>query len=281
MGKYTEKEFWRFAPSNYQYKHYSFDYFLKAQSSFGFQNIELYLCPPHVWIDWRHDGKPKVLRRNIETYGLSVPSVRAEFESRLYMIAASDPGCRNRTAAYLERCLNCACELGAQTLLINASGVYFDEPYEVAFIRLAESILILCEKAALCNLKISLESFCPHEAIITNSLDELVKLSNAVNHPALAITLDTVAISEAGETIPQWFHTFGEKIAYVRFSDGRKGGGRYIWGEGIYPLERYLTQLEENNYCGYFGLHLSLENYIMEPMQADIRNRNAIIRGLK
>jgi len=270
----------RLTSSNIHYKYYPFEYFLDTQASLGFRNIELYLRPPHVWIDWQKSEDMATLRQELEKHGLSAPVLRPECDSQRYMLCAADSERLRRSVIYFEHCLDAAVELGAELLSVNASGAYQDELYKVAFARAVEQIGDLCRKAASRGLKIALESFCPKDSIIDNSLAEIKKLIDAVDHPALIATLDTVSMSEAGETIPQWFEVLDGKIGYIRLSDGRAGSGHYIWGTGIYPLERYLAQIEDCSYKGLFSLHLTLENYFQDPKQVDQQNRDALARFL-
>lgn len=278
MANCNPLELTRLTSSNIHYKYYPFEYFLDTRAALGFENIELHLCPPHVWIDWQKSEDLAVLRKNIEKHGLSSPVLRPECDSLRYSLCAADPERLRRSGIYFEHCLDAAVELGAKLLSVSASGTYMDEPYKTAFVRAVEQISDLCKKAAPRGIKIALESFCPKDSIIGNSLAEIKKLMDAVNHPALTATLDTVSMSEAGETIHQWFEVLEGRIGYVRLADGRAGSGHYIWGMGIYPLERYLAQIEDCGYKGLFSLHLTLENYYQDPLKADQQNRDALLR---
>lgn len=280
MVNYNPSGLARLISSNIHYKYYPFEYFLDTCFSLGLKNIELYLCPPHVWIDWQKNEDLTALRKNLEKYGLSSPVLRPESDSLRYTLCAADPERLRRSGIYFERCLDAAAELGAELLSVSASGAYMDEPYKTAFARAAEQIGSLCDKAALRGIKIALESFCPNDSIINNSLAEVKKLMDAVSHPALTATLDTVFMSEAGETIHQWFEALEGRIGYIRLADGRAGPEHYIWGKGIYPFERYLSQIEDCGYKGLFSLHLTLEDYYQDPKQADQQNIDALLRFL-
>ena len=39
--------------SNEHYAYYPFAYFLEQQAAMGSKCLELFLAPPHVWVDWR------------------------------------------------------------------------------------------------------------------------------------------------------------------------------------------------------------------------------------
>ena len=78
----------------------------------------------------------------------------------------------------------------------------------------------------------------------------------------------------AGETIEEWFQTFGERIAYVHFSDG-KPAGRMVWGHGNHPLEDMLQELGNLGWRGPLGLVFTKESYFFDPKTADQENFRA------
>ena len=268
----------RLLSTNSHYQYYPFEYFLKVQAAFGMKNIELYGLPQHVRIGWKTGGDIEKLLQRIEGYGLSVPVLRPECNSSRYMLCAADRERLRRSELYYARCVDSAAGIGAKILSVNALGAYMDEPYNIAFERAAISIYRLCKRAEESGVTIALETFCPGDSMICNSLDELKKLMDAVNHASLTATLDTLSMSEAGETIPKWFETLQGKIGYVCFSDGRSGSERYTWGSGIYPAGHYLDALNRCGYHGFLGMRLTRAEYYQEPELADSKNLDALKR---
>ena len=46
-------------------------------------------------------------------------------------------------------------------------------------------------------------------------------MHDEVNHPNLKVMIDTTAMGVAGETIDEWFDTFGDEIIHMHFIDGK------------------------------------------------------------
>ena len=72
----------------------------------------------------------------------------------------------------------------------------------------------------------------------------------------------------------EWFQTFGERIAYVHFSDG-KPAGRMVWGHGNHPLEDMLQELSNLDWRGPLGLVFTKESYFFFSKTADQENFRA------
>ena len=106
---------------------------------------------------------------------------------------------------------------------------------------------------------------------------DVAPLVEAVDSPSLSAALDTVAMGVAGETPHQWFERLGEKIVHCHFSDGRPYG-HLVWGDGVFPLERYLDVLNEFGYEGMLGQEITDGRYLEDPKAADRRNFHAFER---
>ena len=97
--------------------------------------------------------------------------------------------------------------------------------------------------------------------------------------PELAAALDTVPVSLAGESIPQWFDKLGQRIRFVRFQDGRGCYGR-IWGQGVFPSQDYAHQLLHSGYTGLVSINGLSTRYQEDPAAADRRNRATVLAML-
>lgn len=76
--------------SNEHYAYYPFAYFLEQQAAMGSKCLELFLAPPHVWVDWRGAEGIAELREKIQAAGLRVDAVRAEGVSQRYAPFAAE-----------------------------------------------------------------------------------------------------------------------------------------------------------------------------------------------
>ena len=46
------------------------------------------------------------------------------------------------------------------------------------------------------------------------------RMFDAVNHPNLKVMVDNIATGNAGETLEDWFETFGTDLVHMHFLDG-------------------------------------------------------------
>lgn len=75
--------------------------------------------------------------------------------------------------------------------------------------------------------------------------------------------IDTTAMGVAGETLEQWFQTFGDKIIHTHFVDGNPYG-HLIWGDGCRNLEDDLTICQKYGYTGGFGQEITDQKYFKD-----------------
>ena len=105
---------------------------------------------------------------------------------------------------------------------------------------------------------------------MVTTLPELQRLLQDVGHSNVKAGLDTVAMGVAGETPRQWFETLGKDIVHTHFIDGRPYA-HLVWGDGLFPLERYLDVLNEFGYEGLLGQEITDGRYFDDPAEADRR----------
>lgn len=161
-------------------------------------------------------------------------------------------------------------------MCINITGLFRDESYAPAWSRGIDAVGRLCVAAEQAGISLAVETLSPDQACIMTSLEELKKLFSDVGCKQLKAVIDTVSIGAAGETIEQWFDAFGLDIAHIHFADGRNDGSRLIWGEGCFPLAKYLNRLNECGYNGLLSPNISNRNYFTDPVAADKKNYIAL-----
>ncbi len=84
-----------------------------------------------------------------------------------------------------------------------------------------------------------MESLRPQESQLVVTLADAKRMHDEVNHPNLKVMIDTTAMGVAGETIDEWFDTFGDEIIHMHFIDGNPYG-HLIWGDGNHPLGEWI-----------------------------------------
>ena len=269
------------AAMNIHYYYYPFEYFLDVQSKLGCSSIELWGGSPHVWVDHLSYNDCKLIKKQVEQRNQDIVVFTPESTSYRYMLCATDPDRHRKSMEYFKKCLKVTAELGAPIMTINTMGKFRDESNDTAWERCVESVSILCEEAKQNNITLAIETLCPDQLGVVTNLNELNKLISDVSNDNLKALLDLVSVESAGESIDQWFATLGEKIVHTHFVDGRNTSDHFVWGDGCYPLERFLSKLNENGYKGYLGQEITSRSYYQEPAAADTKNMKALRKYMK
>lgn len=137
-------------------------------------------------------------------------------------------------------------ELGIETMAINSGWGYWNEDREEAWKRSREMLSRLADEAAKHNINLAMESLRPQESQLVVTLADAKRMHDEVNHPNLKVMIDTTAMGVAGETIDEWFDTFGDEIIHMHFIDGNPYG-HLIWEMAIIHLENGLIRLSDGD----------------------------------
>lgn len=252
------------------YIYYPLDYMLDAQQKAGYRTIELLGMAPHYLIDYEGYQDPGEVRKKVEDRGMTIGCFTPECASYHYTMCCADPGSHRRSMEYFKRGLEAAERLGASKLLTNCIGGTWDEAYDRVYARAVESLQELAPVAASHGVTIAVETVRPEESRVVITLPELERLLRDVDHPNVKAGLDTVAMGVAGETPRQWFEALGKDIVHTHFIDGRPYA-HLGWGDGLFPLGRYLEVLNEFGYEGLLGQEITDGRYFDDPAEADRR----------
>lgn len=256
------------------YLFYPLEYMLEAQAKAGFQTIELLGQAPHFLMDHNGYQDPGPVRKLAEEKGLTIGCFTPECAIYQYQMCAPDPHFHHRSMEYFKRGLEAAEKFGAAKLLTNCIGGTFDEEYERVYDRAVGSLSLLGKTAADHGVTIAVETVRPEESRCIITLPELKRLLADVDHPNVKAGLDTIAMGVAGETPEEWFKTLGKDIVHTHFVDGRPYG-HLVWGDGLFPLERYLEVLNQYDYQGLISQEITDFRYFDDPAAADARNYQA------
>jgi protein FrlC len=214
------------------------------------------------------------VRRKVEDRGMRIAVFTPECAVYHYLMCSPDPAFHARSMEYFKRGFEAAEELGARTLLTNCIGGTFDEEYGRVYDRAVSSLRELAPAAADHGVTIAVESVRPEESRVATTLPEMVGILSDVGCDNVKAGLDTVAMGVAGETPRQWFEALGDDIVHCHFIDGRPYA-HLVWGDGLFPLEKYLDVLNEYGYEGYLGQEITDGRYFDDPNAADRRNFDA------
>lgn len=259
------------AGMNIHYLNYSLDFFLDAQQRLGFKSLELWCGAPHVWIDHMSYYDTKEIRKKIESRGLKVQVVTPENCLYPYQVAAKEPDHVKRSMDYFKNGICFAEELGCSMMEINSGWGYKNEDPQEAWKRSAYMLSSLAEEAGKHGVTLVLESLRPEESQIVTNLCQTQKMIGEVNSRYLKPMADLCAVSVAGESLEDWFKTFGDDLKHIHFVDGDPYG-HLVWGDGTHHLGKEISILNQYHYNGYLGQEITDGRYYNDPVAADFRN---------
>ena len=256
---------------NIHYMKYSLDYFLDAQQRAGFKSIELWGGIPHIFMDAVSYEDTKQIASKIHSRGLEVKVFTPENCMYQYQFAASKPMAFQKSMDYFKNGIRIASELGCKIMQCNSGWGYLDETREDAWKRCVEMLQNLCDFAKSYQIELAMESLRPEESNLVFRLSDTKQMMDDVAQDNLKILIDTTAMGVAGETLEQWFQTFGDTIIHTHFVDGNPYG-HLIWGDGCRNLEDDLTICQKYGYTGGFGQEITDQKYFKDPLSHDCRN---------
>lgn len=257
------------------YLMYPLDYLLEGHAEAGYEVIELIGQAPHFTMgsDWSQD--PAEVRKKIEDHGLRIGLFTPECSCFQWRNNYADEWAHKRSMEYLKRGMEVTNRLGAKMMLTNACGDTMDEAHDVIYDRAIRHFIEIAGYAQEAGITVALEAVRPQEARTCVTLDEIAGLIEAVDNVHVRAALDTVAMGVQGETPRQWFERLGDTIVHCHFVDGRPYA-HLVWGEGLFPLERYIDVLNEFGYEGLLGQELTDGRYYDDPKAADKANFAAL-----
>lgn len=157
-----------------------------------------------------------------------------------YNLCAQDETAARHSMGYFEKAIEAAEQAEAKLMVVNCCGGLRDEEKERIFERAVDRLTCLGKTASEHGILLAVETLCPGDSPVFNTLTELKSLLDAVNSKNVQACLDLTAAGMAGETMKDWFELLGDKVRHIRFTDGRPGGrpglgrrtqasGRPVW----------------------------------------------------
>jgi sugar phosphate isomerase/epimerase len=129
-----------------------------------------------------------------------------------------------------------------------------DEAEEVLWGRLTSNCRELCEVAARYGVRLGFE---PEPGMFIDTMQRFARLYEAVQHPALGLTLDIGHLVCQGEPIEATIRQWQKVLWNVHLEDMRPGRHEHLpFGQGEVPVPSVLRWLAESGYRG--GVHVEL-----------------------
>ncbi|MFT8459472.1 MAG: sugar phosphate isomerase/epimerase family protein [Liquorilactobacillus ghanensis] len=259
------------AGMNIHYPFYALEDFFSYQNNIGIKNVELWGGTPHLYLDAASFESLNKVIALARKYKIKIPVFTPESIIYQYNIAAPNKEQWQKSKLYFKNAIRITAELGAKIMGINSGFGLLNEPASEAWQRSLEMLSSLSEFAAQQNVTLALETLRPEESQIVTTIEDAKKMLHEVNSDFLKPMIDTTAITVAGETLEQWFNTFGTSIVHIHFVDCGKKGGHLAWRDGEQDLAAAIKTLNKYNYTGFLGQEITASRYYKKPFEADKR----------
>jgi sugar phosphate isomerase/epimerase len=207
-------------------------------------------------------------RRCLADLGLDMPQAHALLQAD---VAHPDEGRRCQDIDRLSHHIRLAAQLGVQTVVMHPGG------RQVATTRAERDRVRALNVEAFCRLgdlagehgvRIGLENLMRRGA---STPYDMLDLLEAIDHPAIGITLDTSHANVVGLDIPTVIREFGPYLVATHISDNDGSGDQHLTpGNGNIDWTPVVEALGSAGYDGLFNLEIPGE-----------RHRALALRGLK
>lgn len=224
--------------------------------SFGFTHVEIPVEDPGL-ID------AKVVKAALQDHNL-IPIVCGAF-GPTRDFTHEDPKYHQTCFEYIDQCFDLCLEWDAKFL----AGPMYSAVGKARLIpptqrleewnRAVENLSKVCEKAGALGLDLAIESLNRFETDLVNTAEDLVRLTNDINHPSAKILLDSFHMTIEERNLKQAIITAGEKLIHVQVSEnyrGAPGSGQTQWQDikagldainykGIISIESFTPHVKE------------------------------------
>ena len=259
-----------FAVMSVQYVHYSLEYYLDSMVKNGLKHVDLWGGIPHYCrLDYpfAEDAKKKIgsIRAMMEERGLDVSVYTPETLAYPYSFSHPEEEVRKRTVDYFSMAMDDALLFGTNKVFLNSGCGLLDLPREESFARLVDTYKKIAAIAEQKGIELVLEQLQPYESNLVLNLQDIKRVLDEVDSPAMYICVDVVAMAVAGEELKDYFEVLGrDRIKLIHFADTC----HYILGDGELPLKDYLKTLEEYDYDGIVDLEINDSIYWDDPHES-------------
>ncbi|HML38666.1 MAG TPA: sugar phosphate isomerase/epimerase family protein [Bacillota bacterium] len=259
------------------YHYYSLKYMLESQKRAGYQSIELFCAAPHVQMTAEGIGDRAEFIQTIRDSGLRVVCVTPDNCMGPWQYAAAGAEKIDQGKRYFRHALQLAADLDCRQVACHSGWGLLDEPREEAWKRSLDFMEWYCKEAKKLGLTLVMESLRSAESNLVNNLPTLEQYLKELDCDNIKPMIDTCAMAVAGESMEEWFHTFGSEIVHMHFVDGTPYF-HLAWGDGDRSLDGYMAVIKANNYQGALTQEITDGRYYDDPAKADEQSYR-ILRG--
>lgn len=163
-----------------------------------------------------------------------------------------DETVHNQCFSYIESCLDFCTTLdtrffaGPMYSAVGKARMVSPEQRKIEWERAVKNLRKVCQMAGERGLQIALEPLNRFESDLVNTVDDLIRLINDINHPAAAIMLDGFHMNIEERDVEAAIVKAGDKLVHMQVSENYRGTP----GTGQTRWESYRTGLERIDYKG-------------------------------
>jgi D-psicose/D-tagatose/L-ribulose 3-epimerase len=166
---------------------------------------------------------------------------------------SEDVHLHNNSFSYIQSCLDFCVELntgffgGPMYSAVGKARMLAPEQRKVEWSRAVKNLRIVCEMAEVRGLQIALEPLNRFESDLINTVEDVSRLIDDINHPAAQIMLDGFHMNIEEKDIEKAITKAGDKLIHMQVSENYRGTP----GTGQTRWDAYRRGLEKINYEGY------------------------------
>lgn len=252
---------------NNHYRYYNLTCFFQKLKEHGIHYAELWTGPMHFYVDYNKHDDVKLLQELMKRYEVKIIGICPEQTNPKPNNIASSIR-RQDIYSYYQHMIDIAKEIGCNQVLVTSGWAFYDEDKDHAWKRSVDMMKQICAYAEKQNVRMVMEALQWDESILVNRVEELNRYKQEVGSEQLKICIDFGAMARAGDTLQDYFDTFGKDIVHIHFVDGAPCG-HLAWGDGNRDLKEDLLVLKKYHYEGYLSLETAVSRYFQTPWIAE------------
>ena len=240
----SEKILERLAINNFNYRRWSFDYFLRSVKELGLHNIELCGCHPHFTIFEAEKFPVEEFAAKIKDAGITVTAIEPEQNFLPINIAAVNPYLREQSIKQLRFFIENAKVFDCDKVVIYPGKAFVDHPHSQGWMYARESVKELCKIAEDNGVTLLMTPVSSFVSDLMTDTKTAKRMLDEVGADNLMVCANTSIPGYVGETLETYFEVFGNRIGLVQMADAVEDCDQLAWGEGNVNLKEQIDILE-------------------------------------
>lgn len=264
---------------NMNYLFYTLEYFLDAAVDMGVQNINLWAANPHAHLDEASDADYRRIAAKLRERDLKCFCVCPEQVVYPFNIAAEDPRIRRRSIAAMIRAIDLCEIVGSPLLHVCPGWGFYDraDGLKIAWDNARDAMREIGLAAQERGVALALEPLQIVESNLVGDIPSAQRMLDEVDLPNMKLLVDTCHMAVKGEDLDDYFRAFGKDIVHIHLNES----SQVPWGYGDLPLEKYIAQLEANDFSGTITLEICSRKFYIDPNPGVRKGVEAVRRAIE